>query len=139
MKRALVIAVLAVLVVSTVCATAAVAKSTTVSGNVYPVRGYTVGAVLQGLRVTFDTQSGAWTIKTTKALPSAFQGRYYLAVSSSPPVSNQWTSAPIIATVVARAGGKIDQSGKGTTASLSDVDQAITNGGVFLLIPFSMP
>ena len=140
MKRALVIAVLAVLVISTVGATAAVAKEkTTVSGNVHPVTGYTVGAVLKGAKATFDTQSGAWTISTTKALPPAFQGHYYLAVSSSPPVKNQWTSAPIIATVVVGAGGKIDKSGTGTTASLRDVDQAIANGGVFLLIPFSMP
>ena len=139
MKRALVIAVLAVLVISTVGATAAVAKDTTVSGKVYPVRGYTVGAVLKGAKATFDTQSGAWTISTTKALPPAFQGHYYLAVSSSPPVKNQWTSAPIIATVVVGADGKIDKSGTGTTASLRDVDQAIANGGVFLLIPFSMP
>ena len=139
MKRMLILAVLFVLLLSTVGATAAVAKSTTVSGNVYPVAGYAVGAVLKGAKATFDTQSGAWTIKTTTAPPPAFRGHYYLAVSSSPPVNNQWTSAPIIATVGVGANGKIDQSGTGTTASRGDVDQAITHGGVFLLIPFSMP
>lgn len=115
---------------------AAANANTMVKGNVYGMYAdeYMMGGQPVG-KATFDTQSGAWSITTTKkTLPSTDAGIYYFGITTSKPVKSIRPDITRIVTIYVGTDDFIDQSGTVSDSnSLSELNQNIANGGVFYL------
>ncbi len=138
MKRILVLVVLAALLISAVgVTTAAAEKPTTITRRVCgsdTLAGTFVGPAV-GI-VTFNTTDGRWTITTYGPLPSADGNLYQLAITTSAP-HGRWAtdSISLTAPIIESVDGRIETSGQIDPAKLSEVNQCIADGGVFLLWP----
>lgn len=131
MKRKLVILVLAVLLLSMVGAT--IAKPTEKTKVVWGMdeSGNMLGGGF-GV-VTFDTNSGAWSVTTRGRTLDTDVGIYYFGITTSKPVKGIAPDMTPIETLY-DADGYIDVSGTvSDTALLSEINQNIANGGVFYL------
>ncbi len=139
MKRILIIAVLAVLLLATVGATTAVAakQKTVVTGTLYI--GENKGLKAVGT-ATFDTTTGEWTITQKKAVPDSPQG-YFVAVTTSSPFHHKYSEVIDISEAIPTDANGMLISTSGpikSTTGVSDVNTCLANGGVFVLDPNSV-
>lgn len=132
MKRKLVILVLAVLLLSMVGTTMAepIKRTTAVWGM--DAGGNMMGAGF-GL-VTFDTQSGAWSLTTFGRPLYTDVGIYYFGITTSKPVRGIVPESTYIVSPLYDDDGDIDLSDTvSDNLLLSEINQNIANGGVFFL------
>ncbi len=134
MKRKLVILVLAVLLLSMVGATMAEPIERT-----WPVWGMDRdGNMMRGAFgvVTFNTQSGAWSLTTYGRTLYTDVGIYYFGITTSKPVIG---IDPVVTYILSPIDdddldGHIDLSGTVSDSTLlSEINMNIANGGVFFL------
>jgi hypothetical protein len=113
---------------------AAANANTMVKGNVWAMdsNGYMIGGQPVG-KATFDTQSGAWSLITTKTLPYTEAGNYYFGITTSKPVKGIRPEITKIVTIYVGTDDSIDLSGTESESPLSELNQSIANGGVFYL------
>lgn len=135
-KGLLISGLLAVLLLSMVGVpmVAAANANTMVKGNVYgmTVNGYMIWGQPVG-KATFDTQSGAWSLTTTKTLPST-NFIYYFGITKSKPVKGIIPEETRIVTIPVDDKDYIERSGTVSDSTLlSELNQNIANGGVFYL------
>jgi hypothetical protein len=135
-KGLLICGLLAVLLLSMVGVpmVAAANANTMVKGNVngMTINGYMIGGQPVG-KATFDTQSGAWSLTTTKTLPYT-NYYYYFGITKSKPVKGIPPEITDILTIPVDDKDYIDQSGTVSDSTLlSELNQNIANGGVFYL------
>ncbi len=147
MKRILVIAVLTVLLMSTVSMTAAAAEQNkVVTRPVFIEGGWTPDGHPLGPAVgtvTFNTETGAWTVKAySPLLGGASTGFFTLRVSIAAPTTpgrfvDDGAEIAHVPALPDGATGKILQSGTLNpitgSSDLTAINTCIANGGVFTL------
>jgi hypothetical protein len=133
MKRIVVLAVLAVLLLVTVGATPAVAASqkTVVTKKVYQSNG---AGTMWGVvgTVTYDTMDGSWTFtqRDKVTLPLSGGDLYYLGITSSRPVGRTFGESYQIDILPEPIDGTISDSGMGDRLV---INSCLENGGVFII------
>lgn len=87
--------------------------------------------------VTFDTETGDWTVTTRNRLPQADYDIYSPSISTSPvstlPRSGRRVEAAYTWAIVTSVDGVIAASGTVTPEVLDLINQALADGGIFLL------
>jgi hypothetical protein len=138
MNRKLFMALLAAVAISTIGTGAAAAQgNATVTRPIFAsdASGHTIGPAV-GI-VTFNTETGDWTLSTRDRLPQSDANIYYLAISTSPvstePKVGRWVEDCFWWTYLWSVNGAIEASGTVEPWQLDLINDALENHGIFLL------
>jgi hypothetical protein len=144
MKRILIITILAVLLLSAVATTAAVAakQKTVLTGKLYASN--TDASVAEPVvgTITLNTETGAWTItqKNKATLPPSEDGTYALGITTTRPVHGLSQGGGYQLTgweLIVQPDGTISQTGTLSSQSIDTVKVCLPNGGVFIFMAYS--
>jgi len=87
--------------------------------------------------VTFNTETGDWTVRTRNRLPASDFDYYGPSISTSPastfPRYGRWVQDAYTWDWVVSVGGVVNASGTVTPEERDLINQALANGGIFLL------
>jgi hypothetical protein len=87
--------------------------------------------------VTFDTETGDWTVITRNRLPHADANIYYPSISTSPastyPGVGRWVQETYPWDYVWSVDGRIEATGTVDSEELARSNEALANGGIFVL------
>jgi hypothetical protein len=92
--------------------------------------------------MTFNTETGDWAISTRGRLPSTDANIYYPAISLGPatalPRFGRWVEEAFYWTNVVSVDGVINASGTVDASQLETINQALADGGIFILVTNSI-